>query len=95
MDSDAFTSLLREEGFATMVEVAREPNGMLDTHSHPFASKALILEGELTLVVDGIETRYRQGEIFALDMGQPHAEYYGPSGVRYLVGRRENLSVLP
>ncbi len=46
MDAGEFTNLLRREGFTTIVEVERKANARLDSHSHPFVSKALILWGE-------------------------------------------------
>lgn len=88
MDTEQFTARLRQEGYMEFVEVEREPNGMMDTHSHPFDSKALILSGEIRLNVAGKESTYRRGEIFALSNGTEHIEHYGPQGVRYLVGRK-------
>lgn len=88
MNKDDFAAQVSRQGFETLVEVEREPNGMMDKHSHPFDSKALILEGEIRIVVAGAERTYRQGEVFELSNGTEHVEYYGPQGVRYLVGRK-------
>ena len=88
MNAADFSKTLKREGFNTIVEVGREPNGGIDLHGHPFQSKALILEGELSLVVDGVETIYRAGDVFALSHDQQHVERYGPKGVKYLVGRK-------
>lgn len=87
MTPEEFTRQLREQGFAETAIVEREADGMLDQHSHPFASRALVLDGEILLVVDGQSTTYRKGDIFELRNGQMHLERYGPAGVRYLVGR--------
>lgn len=88
MNRDDFTLQLRREGFENFVEVEREANGMIDTHSHPFQSKALILRGEIRLAVAGKEAVYRAGDVFELSNGMEHVEYYGPQGVSYLVGRK-------
>jgi len=85
---DEFTEVLRREGHQNVVVVEREPNGALDLHSHPFASRALILAGEIELIVDGRSNTYRPGEVFVLRNGEMHAERYGAAGVRYLVGRK-------
>jgi quercetin dioxygenase-like cupin family protein len=85
---EQFTQELRRGGFDEAVLVERDPSGMLDCHSHPFESRALVVVGEITLVVDGLETLYRPGDVFHLKHGQLHIERYGPSGVRYLVGRK-------
>lgn len=88
MDEDAFIAALAKEGFSELVTVEREANGGLDVHTHPFEAKALILDGEISIVTDGAESVYRSGAIFHLKAGEPHSERYGPDGVRYLVGRR-------
>ena len=80
--------MLEQAGFDEPVEVSREPLGMMDEHSHPFESKALVLCGEIALNIDGRETVYRQGDVFHLSSGERHVESYGPRGVRYLVGRK-------
>lgn len=88
MEREEFIAQLSRQGFETFVDVGREANGMLDTHSHPFESKALILDGEIRIVIAGAERTYRKGDVFDLANGMEHAEYYGPQGVRYLVGRK-------
>jgi quercetin dioxygenase-like cupin family protein len=87
MTADEFSAELRRQGFHELVVVERGP-GSLDTHSHAFESQALILTGEITLMIDGRETLYRPGDVFHLARGQEHCERYGYAGVRYLVGRK-------
>ncbi|MGS0741961.1 cupin domain-containing protein [Glaciimonas sp. GG7] len=88
MDRDEFVSMINKEGFAEGAIVEREINGALDTHVHPFEAKALILAGELHLLVDGAERAYLPGQIFHLQANVPHSERYGSEGVQYLVGRK-------
>jgi len=88
VNKEEFAAQLSRQGFGPLVEVEREPNGMMDTHSHPFDSKALILKGEIRLIVADAERIYRAGEVFELSNGTEHVEYYGPQGVCYLVGRK-------
>ena len=88
MNHAAFINSVIADGYAEPVTVTREPNASVDTHSHPFSAKALILEGEIRLVVSDVSKIYRPGDIFQLDINTPHQEYYGPQGVTYLVGRR-------
>jgi quercetin dioxygenase-like cupin family protein len=88
MTPDEFSRQLGQAGFGEIVVVEREPHGRLEQHSHPFESQALILAGEISLRVAGRESCYRVGEVFHLDNGQLHEEWYGPTGVRYLVGRK-------
>jgi quercetin dioxygenase-like cupin family protein len=88
MDREEFAAQLGSQGYKAVVEVEREPNSMMDKHSHPFDAKALILDGEIRIVVAGAERTYRCGEVFELSNGTEHIEHYGPKGVRYLVGRK-------
>ena len=89
MEQEVFMKILAAEGFEEAVTVAREPGGFLDLHAHPFEAKALIVKGELLLKVDGVEQSYQAGQVFYLPADQPHSEQYGPQGVEYLVGRRQ------
>ena len=87
MTEQEFRELLAAEGIATVVLVEREP-GELGTHTHPFEAKALVLDGEITIVSGKGEQRCGPGESFHLAAGEPHTESYGPRGVRYLAGRK-------
>lgn len=88
MTEEQFRQWLASEGIDTVVAVEREPNGRLDTHTHPFEARALVTEGEITIEAEGGTRRYGPGDIFQLGANIPHAEHYGPQGVRYLAGRK-------
>jgi quercetin dioxygenase-like cupin family protein len=88
MNREAFEKLLNAQGYSTLVTVEREADGALGEHSHPFEARALILQGELSIGVDGRSTRYQTGEQFHLMANVVHTEQYGPQGVVYLVGRK-------
>lgn len=87
MDQQAFRDMLESEGFEIVV-VEREPDKHLDLHSHPFEARAMVIEGEIRVVVDGKETHCRAGDTFQLDAHVMHTETYGPSGVKYIAGRK-------
>ncbi len=88
MTEQEFRDLLANEGFSTVVAVEREANGSLDTHSHPFEARALVTDGEITIVWAGGTQHCRAGDIFQLAANVPHTETYGPQGVKYLAGRK-------
>lgn len=88
MERETFVGMLEQEGFPEAATVDREPGGSLDAHEHPFEAKALILEGEIRIRVGEEERLYKVGDVFHLPAHLPHAEQYGPQGVRYLVGRK-------
>ena len=89
MNSEQFLQLLRRDGFPEPVEVQQVPNGQIGVHEHPFEVKALVVEGDITIVIDGLSKNYKAGDIFHLEFKQPHAESYGHEGVKYLASRKQ------
>jgi quercetin dioxygenase-like cupin family protein len=88
MNQELFKKILSDEGFQDLVIVEREADGYLDIHTHPFEAKALILEGSIVIQVDDETLSFSEGDIFHLGHAKPHTERYGPTGVKYLVGRK-------
>ena len=89
MNSEEFLQLLLREGFPEPVEVQQVSDGQLGIHEHPFEVKAFVVEGDITIVIDGLSKNYKAGEIFHLEFKQLHAESYGPEGVKYLASRKQ------
>jgi quercetin dioxygenase-like cupin family protein len=88
MDQLAFKAQLTKEQFNEIVEVSKPANEAMGLHTHPFEAKALITQGELCIAVNDVSKVYKQGDVFQLAPNTPHTEQYGPSGVTYLVGRK-------
>ena len=87
MKDREFETALRRDGFD--VQRKSVPAGtVVAPHAHPFDVRALVLNGEITLTVEGIDYAYREGDIFVMPAGHLHGETVGPAGVDYLVGRR-------
>ena len=78
MNSEEFLQLLLREGFPEPVEVQQVSNGQLGIHEHPFEVKAFVVEGDITIVIDGLSKIYKAGDVFHLKFKQTHAESYGP-----------------
>ncbi|GGE99797.1 hypothetical protein GCM10011611_01740 [Aliidongia dinghuensis] len=89
MDTTAFMERLHREGFIACDVKALEPGMTVAEHEHPFDVCALVLDGEIALTVDGVETSYGPGQVFTMPAGYPHSERIGKAGVRYLPGRRQ------
>lgn len=89
MNKEQFLQLLSRDGFPEPIAVAQIPNGRLDIHEHPFEVRALVTEGSIDIVIDGISRTYHCGDVFQLGYQQPHAESYGPQGVKYLASRKQ------
>ena len=88
MNTQEFHDELKANGFDAAVAIDRPVGYAMGEHQHPFDACALITAGDITLVVDGISTCYRAGEVFRLPAGTPHLEAAGAQGVSYLSGRR-------
>lgn len=88
MDQASFEARLRAEGFPEIRVNELQAGRHNAEHSHPFDVLALVLEGDITLTVQGEACTYRAGDEFSMKAGCRHVEDVGTQGVRYLVGRR-------
>jgi quercetin dioxygenase-like cupin family protein len=88
MDRSSFEARLKAEGFPEIRVNSMEPNRHNAEHEHAFDVLALVLEGDITLTVEGRARTYRAGDEFSMKAGCKHIEDVGPEGVKYLVGRR-------
>lgn len=87
-DFDTFARQARSEGFDEVIERHWEALTVLDTHTHPFAVKALVIQGQMWLGMHGQTQMLQVGDAFELDRDVPHDERYGPEGATYWVARR-------
>jgi quercetin dioxygenase-like cupin family protein len=88
MDRASFEARLREQGYDEIVEREMAENAVNQMHAHEFDAQLLFLDGEMTILRDGVAHTYRQGEVCAVPAGTAHEERVGPQGVRYIAGRR-------
>lgn len=76
------------DGFDAVLQRDWAPDTVLDTHTHPFAVRAVVVAGQMWLSVDGVERELTVGDTFVLEANVPHAERYGPAGASYWVARK-------
>ena len=88
MNKAQFTKMLQHEGYPDPVEVKQAPNGALGNHTHPFAVKALVIDGSIDIAIQGDQKTYAVGDVFELSFEELHSESYGPTGVTYLASRK-------
>ena len=88
MNKVDFIQMLQQEGYPDPVEVTQIPNGSLGNHTHPFAVKALVIDGSIDIAIQGNRRTYKNGDVFELEFEELHSESYGPTGVIYLASRR-------
>ena len=83
-----FEADARAQGFDEVLVREWPPLTTLDSHTHPFAVKALVTRGDVWLSV-GEGTRHLQaGHRFELEREVAHAERYGSDGATFWVARR-------
>jgi len=88
MDLEQFKSELKQAGYDEVLEKTYAPNTFIDTHSHPFSARALIISGQMEISCGAEAHEYRVGDIFELEAHRIHTERYGPAGASYVVGRK-------
>jgi gentisate 1,2-dioxygenase len=87
-DFDTFSKQAHAEGFDEVLERQWAPGTVLETHTHPFAVKAVVTQGQMWLTVDGQTRSLQRGDVFTLERDVPHDERYGVEGATYWVARR-------
>lgn len=79
---------LQSEGFRHTFVWEDEPDRHYSDHTHPVETAHIILEGEMTLTMNGRSTTYRVGDRCDVPAGAVHAARMGPAGCRYLIGEK-------
>ena len=85
---ESFSAEHRAAGADEVLERRWKPNQVMDTHTHPFAVQALVVQGEFWLTVGERVRHFKAGDHFELDADVPHAERYGAEGAIFWVARR-------
>jgi quercetin dioxygenase-like cupin family protein len=85
---ETFAAERRAAGADEVLERRWQPNTVIDTHTHPFAAHALVVQGEMWLTVGERTQHLRPGDRFELEANVAHAERYGAEGATYWVARR-------
>jgi predicted exporter len=85
---EAFQASALAEGFDEVVERQWAALTIVEPHTHPFALRARVVQGEMWLTVGDDVRNLLPGDTFALDRDVPHAERYGEEGATYWVARR-------
>src|SRR5689334_24012055 len=93
VESAQFEQKLRASGYPEIRTNQLPANCHNDEHAHAWDVHALVLEGDITLTVEGKAKKYGAGDEFTMTKGCKHIEDVGPQGVKYLVGRRDDKAI--
>ena len=88
MTTEDFEDQLRRDGYLDIRQRFLERGVDTQPHSHPFETRLLIVEGEMTIVCGGTQRTYRAGEILEIGADIEHMERYAPDCVRFVAGLR-------
>ena len=89
---DQFKSIMLSAGYDQVTERVWEPHTKLDEHTHPFEANAIVVQGEVTLGIQGKEPRkLKAGDTFHVLANTPHTELYGSEGATYWVARKGDV----
>ncbi len=88
MDISELEKQRHGEGFPHTYVWEDGPDRRYSNHTHPVETAHIILEGEMTLTVEGRSITYRAAERSDVPAGTVHAARMGPEGCRYLIGEK-------
>ena len=89
MDSEAFESELRRDGFIDVYKGDFPPGNAVEAHPHDgFDARTLVISGSCTQTINGVPREYHAGDIYFISAGSTHQELIGPQGMRYVSGLR-------
>jgi mannose-6-phosphate isomerase-like protein (cupin superfamily) len=79
---------LMSEGFLNTFVWQDGPQTSYPDHTHSDLTAHIILDGEMTLTMNGKSQTFRAGERCDVPAGAVHSAQMGPSGCRYLIGEK-------
>lgn len=86
LDEKALAKQLEREGFGHTVVWQDGPNTYYSEHTHETKTAHIVLDGKMSLTMDGRTATYRVGERCDVPAGAVHSAKMGPQGCRYLIG---------
>lgn len=86
-EAEAKTKLI-DDGYPTIYSWFESPDTEYEEHSHPNDRAYIVLEGMMTVGLNGEMTEYYSGQMFVVGTGVLHTTVFGPDGCLYLVGEK-------
>jgi len=79
---------LEAEGFSHTFVWQDGPGAFYPDHTHHDLTAHIILDGEMTLTMNGESQTYRVGDRCDVPAGTVHSAQMGPEGCRYIIGEQ-------
>jgi quercetin dioxygenase-like cupin family protein len=80
--------VLQAEGFSHTFVWEDGPGAFYPDHTHSDLTAHIILDGEMTLSMNGESRTYRVGDRCDVPAGAVHSAQMGPRGCRYIIGEK-------
>jgi len=87
-DQKSLERQLHGEGFPHTYVWQDGPHAFYSDHTHAVETAHIILDGEMTLTMNGESQTYRTGDRCDVPAGAVHSAQMGPQGCRYIVGEK-------
>jgi quercetin dioxygenase-like cupin family protein len=84
MDEQEVVEGLENEGFITVAVHADAPETVHADHTHERKTTHIVLDGSMTVVMQGTSVEYRAGDRFDVPAGMVHSAMVGQDGCRYV-----------
>ena len=88
MDEKELAQKLKREGFSHTYVWQDGPGAFYPNHTHETETAHIILNGEMTLTMNGRTETYSVGGRCDVPARTVHSAKMGPRGCRYLIGER-------
>ena len=88
MNEEQLEKRLRAEGFKHTYVWRDRPHAFYPDHTHDTETAHIILDGEMTLTMDGQTHPFKPGERCDVPARTLHSARMGPAGCRYLIGEK-------
>ncbi len=88
MNEEQLEKRLRAEGFKHTYVWRDRPHAFYPDHTHDTETAHIILDGEMTLTMDGQTHTFKPGERCDVPAGTVHSARMGPAGCCYLIGEK-------
>ena len=87
---DEMKKELVKQGYSEIYEWTDNPNYEYPSHKHDTDTTLIVLEGEITVTIEGKTKKYSTGETVFVPAHKNHYAKVGSKGASYLVGEERN-----
>lgn len=88
MNEQEWIKKLKAEGFTNIYVWHDKASAHYPPHTHSSLSAHIILEGEMTLIMNSNKQTFTQGERFDVPAGKTHEAIIGKQGCKYVIAEK-------